>query len=181
MTHFPGSPCERPEKGRVSMRATLALLGLTALSSLCQPAVTLADTIEPARQTFWAFTKVCVAIDAKKAWQRQDIGTVFKHPKITADDTEAWSVDDAKYARVGARGHRGPDAEALDVWSKYKFTFDAPFGALIVRSDDGTMRAATTDAVSITLPSTRYLDFRVNDTGLDDNGGELQVCITEGN
>lgn len=136
----------------------------------------------------------CYRIDAQKEWQRVAIQGDLR-PSVmvlsTLTGTEGllnsltppyrWSVDDARYARVGPEGHIGSAAQALEPFSGFKYLKSEPFGALIIRANQVDPRAFPLIAGSSRFPEgTRWIDFRINDTGLGDNGGSLQLCVAQG-
>ena len=162
----------------------------------------------------------CHVIDAKKGWQRivvpdltptnlyvispnhspsPDILERFDHPYL-------WSVDDARYDRVGTLGHQGAAEEALAPYSDYKYDSEFPFGALLFRMNNPRRTFETAIAASVEelpvrqnesywenlfllplrqggnflfLPSNTgdWIELRINDTLLQDNGGSMIVCI----
>jgi hypothetical protein len=96
-------------------------------------------------------------------------------------------VDDARYDRVGASGHEGADAEALAPYDDFKQVENIPFGALLkqVNNETYTVPMLPLEGMTLlngrplvqsTLPGTQSIDFRINDTALNDNGGFLVIC-----
>lgn len=99
---------------------------------------------------------------------------------------EGWSVDGARYAKVGTHGHLGADAEALEPYAGFKYDRNFHFGALL-------MRARHKDAKAINLKARQgvshlgslkfeRVSFRINDSdkSLADNSGETIICVGDG-
>ena len=117
----------------------------------------------------------------------------------------SWSVDDSRFERVGTLGHQGEEAEALTRYSEYKYNPDFPFGALLFRGSDrrrapetaigATLEEVPEGAINFStqtlfagitvgggflfLPSAvEWVELRINDTALADNGGSMVVCFS---
>ena len=132
-----------------------------------------------------AFT--CYWIDSQKEWQRVPwvqgrMAAIFAvHPRHAwATGEDGWTVDRARYAKVGGTGHSGNDAAALAPFDRFKFARDVAFGALLFRSDKDQVQHLRRDDFILRYDTdTPYLDFRINDTGLGDNGGRLRTCVAD--
>lgn len=129
----------------------------------------------------------CYWIDGGKGWQRAPWrrGTSAAVRAIApegrwATSRDGWTVDAARYKKVGAAGHRGAAAEALEPYAGYKFTPGLPFGALLARDQTDTLHDLSKADTSVIFEvNSMYIDFRINDTGLGDNGGSLRVCMID--
>ncbi|MGJ8616516.1 MAG: hypothetical protein ACSHWS_06715 [Sulfitobacter sp.] len=138
---------------------------------------------------------LCYLVDSRRGWQRIDT-SALSSPTTFAFGPEnwrlqrdmgigpmpGWTVDAAKYDRVGPSGHSGFAAEELAPFNAYKFDQKWPFGALIMRTEQGDRYHVKTSATAKSLSEhTRYLDMRINDgdNALGDNAGEVMVCIKD--
>ncbi|UXX82730.1 hypothetical protein [Roseovarius pelagicus] len=141
----------------------------------------------------FALHYTCAAIDAQLGWQSIDtrhlskpavyaLGTAH-FPPSTLNSVHVdykWSVDGARYDRVGPDGHTGADAAALKPFERYKFFADLPFGALLSRSANLKLAHIREQRAAAGYPThSNQVDFRINDTGLGDNVGGMVVCITD--
>ncbi|QIE45359.1 hypothetical protein G5B38_07380 [Pseudohalocynthiibacter aestuariivivens] len=91
-----------------------------------------------------------------------------------------WSVDAARYDRVGPKAHTGADAAALEPFEGYKLSVDLPFGALLTPSANIKLAHLREKRVATRYPThANQVDFRMNDTGLGDNVGGMIVCVTD--
>lgn len=118
-------------------------------------------------------TSSCVSVSATKGWQTFR----FERPvSRIASIKGGWSVDDARYARVGAAGHTGKDAKRLAPHGKLKFDAGEPFGALLIA--EGSSHRPATAPMSLAAATTD-VKLRINDAdaALGDNGGALTVCF----
>lgn len=124
---------------------------------------------------------ICAEISPRRGWQRLWISGLYQPWLSVRDNQEGWSVDDARYARVGAAGHRGADARALEPYAQYKYHSNVAFGALLLRvpSKPGVVLSFNKDGVDYQLGAQEWVDFRINDTGQGDNGGVLSLCVEE--
>jgi hypothetical protein len=59
----------------------------------------------------------CVTVDSRSGWQRFTLSRAFNTIQSISG---GWSVDGQRYARVGASGHFGSDAQALSPYNQYK-------------------------------------------------------------
>lgn len=126
-------------------------------------------------------SEYCVSITSRSGWQDLHLpGSYLKVLSIRG----GWSVDDAKYSRVGAVGHTGYAAQSLAPYNQYKYLHDIPFGALIlyipsyIPEKSGELKWIAKPQM---LPKWIGKDalMRINDAdeSLGDNGGALQVCF----
>ena len=140
----------------------------------------------------------CYEISAKRGWQTINTKGLDKFKFIIlgpehrefqkkklgiARVFEGWSVDGARYSKVGTHGHLGADAEALEPYAGFKYDRRFPFGALLMRvqhKDAMTINAKARPGTSHTgdLKFDR-VDFRINDSdkSLADNSGEIFICV----
>ena len=168
---------------------TISLLALAAPSAAQDRATEIA--ISPIMSPDF---HACYRIDARREWQRVTTkrggeASIVVLSNLTGTQAQLdsltppyrWSVDDARFARVGPEGHTGSAAQALEPFSGFKFLKNEPFGALIFRANNVDPQAYPLISGSARFPEgTQWIDFRINDTGLGDNGGGMQLCVAQG-
>lgn len=125
----------------------------------------------------------CIDVDSRKGWQRLDLPNIYI---VGFTVTGGWSVDAAHFKKVNEEGHTGADAQALSPYNDFKYDHDAPFGALLLRTEeeetisvqDFETKNYMTSGAGVRI-STGWMDFRINDSdgSLGDNAGSLNVCI----
>jgi len=170
----------------------LGVLAAFGLWSHAQP--TMAETAVMAREysetlPYAAPGNRCFTIYARLGWQRvparklDPVDLMFLDKDTNAlarqfgfPEVEGWSVDGARYAKVGISGHVGADGDALEPFAAFKYTQNAPFGQLLIRNADGDVWI--NNAKRVQIGASRYFDFRINDkdSGLGDNDGYILAC-----
>lgn len=142
----------------------------------------------------------CFKIDARLGWQRiqwsseDRVGYGVVDAELWGTSIPnhfgrpyGWSVDDARYDRVGASGHAGADADALAPYDNFKLVENIPFGALLMQENnenysvpmrwvEGMTLLNGSPLLGVPVPGTQSVDLRINDTALSDNGGFLVIC-----
>ena len=149
----------------------------------------LAEHLPELSATFKPFH--CYRIDSRHGWQRVPTGrydgiamfvltrdNAEKQKKIGIRPYDGWSVDARTYPKVGLAGHTGEAARRLEPYAGYKALRSAPFGALLIAAPGLDARPVPTTSVS--LPSVKFLDFRINDSApaLGDNDGAVVTCVS---
>jgi hypothetical protein len=117
---------------------------------------------------------VCYDVDSKRGWQHFNLpGSFTKVTRISG----GWSVDTRNYSPVGASGHSGSDATALEPYNQYKYDQKLPFGALIV--DIPSSGYIWVPKPQQLLKPITETTMRINDSdnSLGDNSGSMQVCF----
>lgn len=139
-----------------------------------------AEDWTPAEVTSRSSDAICARISSRLGWQRLQIGH-FRDPRLMIFEQEGWSVDDARYARVGVAGYSGAAARALEPYAQYKYQPNRPFGALLMRksTNPGGIYSYNVDTVYGVIGRMDTVDFRINDTGQGDNGGVIEFCIRD--
>lgn len=125
---------------------------------------------------------LCAEISSTLGWQqftlpfRAPIDLYYEGFYVAYED--GWTVDKNRFAPVSHAGHQGADAAALAPYEGYKYTQSLPFGALLMRTADVPMADISDEGTNWSVPAeATSLEFRINDTGLGDNAGEVFVCF----
>ena len=140
------------------MRKLIALLFATTLS--LQIAVSVAGANESD------------TVSSRTGWQSKSFSSPVKR---ISGIVGGWSVDDAKYHRVGPAGHYGNSSVSLSPYNDRKFDRKYPFGALLIEVE-GKGYMYVTGPMDFQEP-VRQIRVRINDRddSLGDNGGDLTI------
>lgn len=152
-----------------------------ALASLCAAVLALWSIAAAAQ----AISKDCLYVDSRQGWQTLPApsGSIVD---IAADG--AWTVLEGSVAPVGIKGHLGEAANALAIWTAYKFDQSYPFGAMLYRLPNGDTGSLADFSAKLlaglvagqSAPLAGDLALRINDSdnSLNDNAGRIRICLT---
>ena len=129
--------------------------------------------------------ETCHEISAQAGWQE----VVFPTGLVTGVRVSGhWSLADDVLEAIGAEGHFGETAKALDAEGRARLDPSAAHGALLFRviangrvgKGSWTLFKSTLDQTGPFRMNGGALSFRINepDTALADNSGALQVCMS---
>lgn len=115
-----------------------------------------------------------VVVDSKNSWMDTGIdieeGAIFSVNKMSG----GWSVDAKTYPRVDGCGYTNESETDLRNYPTLKTLSSAVFGALLVKSGNGTPVALCKNAYSF---SQGRLFMKINDEALIDNDGALILTV----
>ena len=118
-----------------------------------------------------AESRECVKVIARTGWQQFRLRRAVMR---VASIAGGWTVDKARYRPVRAAGHTGSAAQQLAPYNGYKFDKAYAFGALLIEHKG---RAVHINAGRRLPARAKLVSLRINDTGLGDNSGFLDVCF----
>ncbi|WP_010138849.1 hypothetical protein [Oceanicola sp. S124] len=133
-----------------------------------------------AEATLQEYDEECFLISSRKGWQRVELLDEPIAFDFRTGSRDRWTVDAARYDPVTYMGHGAADEAALAPYAQYKYRRDLPFGRMLARADGGPALDVGSDPSydeAQRVLSALNLDFRINDTGLGDNQGSVEVCI----
>lgn len=158
------------------MKVAFVAVGImaAALSGAAQ-----AQDVVPARVVSTGPGFECLSISARKGWQRHETGLTGQLEALRLGRAEGWTVDANTYGRVGPDGHGPADEARLAPYATYKERPSLPFGRLLYRLDGGTVGHFPSGWTFNRKQIRRVMDFRINDTALQDNAGAVEVCFFE--
>ncbi|MBV7393684.1 hypothetical protein [Mameliella sediminis] len=121
----------------------------------------------------------CLSISARQGWQRHvtRMGGPLEAMRLGRGD--GWTVDANTYGRVGPDGHGPADEARLAPYAGYKEVPSLPFGRLLFRVESGALGHSGSGWTFNPEALSRVMDFRINDTALQDNAGAVEVCLFE--
>ncbi|KHQ52159.1 hypothetical protein [Mameliella alba] len=121
----------------------------------------------------------CLSISAREGWQRHETRLTGTLEALRLGRGEGWTVDANTYDRVGPDGHGTADEARLAPYATYKEKSSLPFGRLLYRLDGGKVGHFPSGWTFNTQQIRRVMEFRINDTALQDNAGAVEVCFFE--
>lgn len=165
MTIFTDGPATSTSFGLNGISATITQLNVAYTGTV--------KGVEKGRitQPKTAESRECVKVQARTGWQQFRLRRAVRS---VASVGGGWTVDKARYRPVRALGHTGPAAKQLAPYNSYKFDQAYPFGALLIEHRG---RAMHINAGKRLPARAKLVSLRINDTGLGDNSGFLDVCF----